>query len=182
MGGRGIAVEKGLYSHNKCVARADVVNLETGEIWEIKTARSGRRASWKQVGRYINAGLTIDSAGNTPAIIGQRGQPPVGKFNGVIPLMCMGYTYHIYYWTPEPGVIVYKVTPARLTQEEFARAYEYIPKMATKREPNPALVYAFDTNPSIDWGGLVFYGVLAVVCTAAIYYCPPAAVKILVAA
>lgn len=101
MGGRGIAVEKGLYSHNKCVARADVVNLETGEIWEIKTARSGRRASWKQVGRYINAGLTIDSAGNTPAIIGQRGQPPVGKFNGVIPLMCMGYTYHIYYWTPE---------------------------------------------------------------------------------
>lgn len=37
---------------------------------------------------------------------------------------------NVIYYTPEPGVILYDVRKAMLTQEEFANAKVYVPKFA----------------------------------------------------
>ena len=131
--GEGISIEQGLYLGDKSVARADVVDLDSGEIWEIKTVKSGRGAALDQLERYFKSNLKVSEKGPR-AIPGGSGMFP-GRFSGSFPLICGNEacgidTYYVIYYTPEPGVILYDVRKAMLTQEEFANAKVYVPKFA----------------------------------------------------
>ena len=89
--------------YNVATGRADIVNLDTGDVWEIKHGRNescyDERISqaFTQLKKYLgHGGIT---------------QPgPAGTFNGQFVVNCMDVSYRIQYTTPSAGVILYTVT------------------------------------------------------------------------
>lgn len=83
------------------IGRADLVCLETNEMWEIKYGGSndqafldGMSAANAQLDKYISNGAVLRKGAS-------------GRFNGVFTINYDSSTYVVVYTTPEPGVVIY---------------------------------------------------------------------------
>ena len=136
--------------------RADIVDLDTGEVWEIKHGSSDLMVqrtidAVNQANKYVGHG-----------VITQLGA--VDAFSGTFTIDCQGVTYQVDYFTPLEGAIIYTVTALDTAQAEVQ--YAYAPKRAPAEDRK--LQTAFNSSIIAGSGGLVL-GMMAVACIS-IYY------------
>ena len=107
------------------VGRADIYDLETKEMWEIKHAGSipieRMELAGKQVGKYIEASDYIYHKGHA------------GAFTGGFVINCDRISYLITYDTPTEGVILYYVE--QMYEYVYETEHVYVP-LALRQEQN----------------------------------------------
>ena len=145
-------------SEKKVCGRADIYNIKTGEVWELKTVRTGAEAANNQVEKYC-ANYLKDSS--IPITKGDAGMFP-GRFAGSFPLSCMDDYYTVVYYTPQPGVILYWVIKSKKDEESDPYAV-YVPTPQTTPERRTTIggVPQYGYN-SVGGGPLVAYGLATV--------------------
>ena len=125
-----MGIEREVWKGNDKVGRADIINLNTGHIWELKTSSSYASAK-TQVQKYV--GGRIKDVDNTLS------KGPAGAFCGGFIIDCMGISNLVFYYTPSPGVALYKVFELKGKRQA---AYEYVPQTNTlldyRLQPAPA--------------------------------------------
>ena len=139
------------HEYTVATGRADLVDLDTGEVWEIKHGGSGQYvertiAAVNQAKKYIGYGP-----------ITQLGA--MGAFSGSFNIDCMGKTYQVSYCTPLKGAVIYTVQALDNAQKEVQ--YAYVPNRAKNLQPS------FNTNSVMASGGIAL-GMMALafsVCT-----------------
>ncbi len=126
----GIGMEQYVYDENNNICgRADIFNISTGEVWELKTTRTGAVAAEIQVKKYCGKHLRNSTK---PLKKGSDGSCPV-VFSGTFELECMGDYYIVEYFTPEPGVILYKATKTDSEVHDPYAVYVPIPQTTPER-------------------------------------------------
>ena len=124
----GIGMEKAVYNNeDKKCGRADIFNLKTGEVWELKTVRTGAEAAALQVEKYCGNHLKDSDKKLTKGMS--------GRFLDYFYLQCGIDIYMVTYSTPQDGVILYHVKKCRLAQEEAYAEYVPIPQRTPERKP-----------------------------------------------
>ena len=123
----GIGMEKAVYnsSNEKC-GRADVFDLTTGEVWEIKTEKTGKKEASDQVSIYCQTGNRLNDCNEAL----KKGE--AGRFQDSFYLSCLGERYTVTYETPAPGVILYRVEKTNTQgNDDYA---VYVPKFRRSKD------------------------------------------------
>jgi RHS repeat-associated protein len=140
--------------------RADIFDPFSGQVWEIKTEKTGADAAYAQVKKYCKKGNTIN--GNATSY------GRVGRFESSFILSCGDYTYEVNYWTPRSGVILYRVDKTNSQgNDDYA---VYVPKSQRSKENQCTIggqtVYSGSTAASVNgtvaacgFAGALLFGV-----------------------
>ena len=158
-GGR-IASEVNLIKQNGKPGRADLLDLSTNTVWEVKHGSGNCALAFGQVTSYLGGTIVSSKAHGTI-----NGYGSSGAFQDFFWINCLGTTYFVYYYTPQPGVVIYEVNPAKKSMLDEEVDHVYLPK-TTKRK-DATLVYAISYSvatavlvvtlartPSMSGGGL----------------------------
>ena len=87
---------------------ADLINISTGEVWEVKRKTVSEKAALRQLNRYVRNSIHKDSLKNLPLHIG--GSQGTVIQPGNIDRIAGGTVYHISYWSAGNGIIWYDYT------------------------------------------------------------------------
>ena len=153
----GIGMERYVYNNeDKQCGRADIFNLETGEVWELKTVRTGAAAADLQVTQYCGNHLKNSKK---PITKGSAGMFP-GRFAGTFELSCMGDNYTVIYYTPEPGVILYAVKRSSIKATGPYAVYVPTPQTTPEKQSTIGGIPAYGTNSGTGYAaaGLAMFG------------------------
>lgn len=122
-----LGMEQYVYNSNKKVCgRADLFNLDTGEVWELKTVRTGAAAAEVQAKRYCKRGNFLSRC-KKALVKGRAFKDEKPYIEGDFPLACMGDYYQVFYFSTEPGVVLYRVIKTGEQTQPYA---EYVPVRA----------------------------------------------------
>jgi hypothetical protein len=144
-------------------SRADLVDQNTGEVWEIKSgagvgaaARTVLAAT--QARRYIGG---KGKRGNKSITITQLGSK--NAFQGSFTINCLDRTYLVTYETPAAGVILYFVSE---TKYQTNADYFYQPVYLEDYQMNLSSNIILCISPSHDYQGKNVFGSSMLVCGA----------------
>lgn len=132
-------------------SRADLVEIATGEVWEIKHASTAPMfRMWdavEQATSYLNSKGVGEKSHIKTEKLGRA-----GRFTGSFEICCLETEYRVEYWTPINGVVLYSVEELGAKQPNYAYAYEF----AYEKKKQAMLNKSVISLPSIDWNFHIF--------------------------
>ena len=146
----GVSKEGRIYNKDgSFCGRADLYKSD-GSIWEVKTAKTGSATAELQLSRYCGKGQTIGKNRATT----KRGTSGIfpGYFSGSFPLICGDDSYTVFYYTPQPGVVLYWAQKNK-QQEELEPFAVYVPKRERSIFNSPSIGIAL-VNSAVGIGVL----------------------------
>ena len=107
------------------IGRADVVNTETGRVWEVKHA-----GKYPELRKLIAAAQAVGYIGGEQHGVLIEALGDEGEFQGEFLVFCVNRYYLVTYNTPMDGVVLYSVEDITGTENayEYATIYNYNPK------------------------------------------------------